>query len=189
MTGSHSAFESPEKNSVPSLREPNSQPFLFSPPAPPAFNPEPSPYRAPSFTTPRKPFDVDISSGPENLSSPGQADNEDTPEAARLATDFQGQDATTPAKKRNSLFNFYGRFAPSPGRGDTARPKFSDAIARRVHKKRRRAQNFGKQLTLAQKSSEDSSDEDVSRTTNTNTLPPPPQQMGRLASLFSFIEQ
>src|SRR2546423_9871429 len=139
MTGSDSAFEAPEKNSVPSLREPNSQPCLFSPPAPPAFNREPSPYRAPSFTTPRKPFDVDISSGPENLSSPGQADNEDTPEAARRATDFQGQDATTPAKKRNSLFNFYGRLAPSPRPGDTPRPKITDAIAGRGPKNRKRA--------------------------------------------------
>jgi hypothetical protein len=186
MIGSHSIFDSPERSSVPSLREPNSQPFLFSQPPPSTSKPAPSPYRAPSFTTPRKPFDVDISSGPENLSSPEQADNEDTPEAPKSAADFTSKDAK-PGNKRNSLFNFYGRFAPSPGRGDATRPKFSDAIARRVHKKRRRAQNFGKQLALARRSSEDSSDEDVSRPTSPNA--PPLQQMGRLATLFSFIEQ
>ena len=186
MTGSHSVFDSPQKSSVPSLRDPNSQAFLFSQPPPSTSNPAPSPYRAPSFTTPRKPFDVDISSGAENLSSSEQADNEDTPEAAKSTADFINRDAKL-GNKRNSLFNFYGRFAPSPGRGDGARPKFSDAIARRVHKKRRRAQNFEKQLALARRPSADSSDEDDSRPTNTNA--PPPQQMGRLASLFSFIEQ
>jgi hypothetical protein len=127
-----------------------------------------------------------MSSGPENLSSPEQADNEDTPEAPKSTAEFTGLDAK-PAKKRNSLFNFYGRFAPSPGRGDTARPKFSDAIARRVHKKRRRAQNVEKHLTIARRASEDSSDDDFSKPTSPNEAPPP--QMGRLASLFSFIEQ
>ena len=186
MIGSHSVFDSPEKSKVPSLREPNSQPFLFSQPTPSVSKPAPSPYRAPSFTTPRKPFDVDISSGPDNFSSPEQADNEDTPEAPKSTADFSGKDVK-PGNKRNSLFNFYGRFAPSPGRGDAGRPKFSDVIARRVHKKRRRAQNFGKQLALARRPSEDSSDEDVSRSASPNA--PAPQQMGRLASLFSFIEQ
>lgn len=142
--------------------------------------------RAPSFTTPRKPFDIDISSGPENFSSPEQADNEDTPEAPRPTADFTGQDAK-PAKKHNSLFNFYGRFAPSPGRGDTIRPKFSDAIARRVHKKRRRAQNLEKHLAVARRPSEDPSEDDLYKPTRPNE--PPPQQMGRLTSLFSFIEQ
>jgi hypothetical protein len=177
MTGSHSVLDSPQKSSVPSLREPNSQPFLFS---------QPSPYRAPSFTTPRKPFDADFSSGPENISSPEQADNEDTPEAPRTTTDFATK-IEKPGKKRNSLFNFYGRFAPSASGGDAARPKFSDAIVRRVHKKRRRAQNFEKQLALARRPSEDSSDEDISRHKRPNV--PPPQEMGRLASLFSFIER
>jgi hypothetical protein len=177
MTGSHSVFDSPQKSSVPSLREPNSQPFLFS---------QPSPFRAPSFTTPRKPFDADFSSGPENMSSPEQADNEDTPEAPRRTIDFASKIEKS-GNKRNSLFNFYGRFAPSASRGDAARPKFSDAIVRRVHKKRRREQNSEKQLALARRPSEDSSDEDISRHKRPNV--PPPQEMGRLASLFSFIER
>jgi hypothetical protein len=131
-------------------------------------------------------MDVDISSGPENFSSPEQADNEDTPEAPKNTAEFISKDAKL-GNKRNSLFNFYGRFAPSPGRVDAARPKYSDAIARRVHKKRRRAQNFEKQLAVARRPSEYSSDEDVSRPTSPNV--PHPQQMGRLARLFSFIEQ
>ena len=168
------------------MREPNSQPFLFSPPPQFTSEPAPAPYRAPSFTTPRKPFDVDISSGPENFSSPEQADNEDTPEAPRATADFIGKDSK-PGTKRNSLFNFYGRFAPSPSRGDGSRLKYSDAIARRVHKKRRRAQKFENQVALARRLSEDTSDEDIPGPTNPNAHPP--QQMGRLASLFSFIEQ
>src|SRR3954470_18041937 len=109
LIGSHSVFDSPQKSSVPSLREPNSQPFLFSQPLD-----QSSPYRQPSFTTPRKPFDIDVSSGPENLSSPEQADNEDTPEAPKSTAEFISKDAKF-GNKRNSLFNFYGRFAPSPG--------------------------------------------------------------------------
>jgi hypothetical protein len=121
------------------------------------------------------------------MSSPEQADNENTPEAPRAITDFAST-TELPGNRRNSLFNFYGRFAPSAGRGDAARPKFSDAIVRRVHKKRRRAQKFEKQLALARRLSEDSSDEDISRPQRPNVAPPP-QEMSRLASLFSFIER
>ena len=54
------ADTSPSKPDAPALREPNSQPFFFShPPVPEsrASNSVPSPYRAPSFTTPRKPIE------------------------------------------------------------------------------------------------------------------------------------
>jgi Di-sulfide bridge nucleocytoplasmic transport domain len=61
------------------------------------------------------------------MSSPENADNEDTPEQA-------------PAKrkeKRNSLFGLYGRFAPSPGRGEIPRvTKHATDQARRIHKRR-----------------------------------------------------
>ncbi|KAI9893757.1 MAG: hypothetical protein M1814_005973 [Vezdaea aestivalis] len=68
---SHSVFDSPEKKTVPVLREPDSQPFLFnSPPAPLSSLP-------PSFRTPRK-IDLDFSSGPEPASSP-DADTPDLP--------------------------------------------------------------------------------------------------------------
>ncbi|KAJ5819543.1 hypothetical protein N7474_005134 [Penicillium riverlandense] len=114
----HSVFDSPEKKPLPALREPNSQPFLFSQPR--AQRAPESPravFGQPAFTTPRK-FDVDLSSGAENMSSPENADNEDTPEQP------------TKSGKRNSLFNLYGRFAP--GRGEIPRMNhYSNALARR----------------------------------------------------------
>lgn len=140
--GTHSAFDSPEKKQLPSLRAPNSQPFLFSQPTP---STPKSVFGQPAFQTPRKfEVDVDFSSGAENMSSPEQADNEDTPEQ--------------PAKtdKRNSLFNIYGRFAPAPGRGEIPRMKnYSNALARRVEKRRRRDRELNRQIRV---DSDDESD-------------------------------
>jgi hypothetical protein len=143
-------FDSPEKKQMPTLREPNSQPFLFS---------QPQPQRAPgtpkslfgqaAFMTPRK-FDVDFSSGAENMSSPENADNEDTPEQ--------------PMKSghRNSLFNMYGRFAPGPGRGEIPRLNhYSNALARRVQKRRRRDKALDMQLRR-ESDDDDSEGEDAS---------------------------
>jgi len=130
---------------MPALREPNSQPFLFSqPPGTPK-----SVFNQPAFMTPRK-VDLDFSSGAENMSSPENADNEDTPEP-------------TPVKNgahRNSLFSMYGRFAPapSPGRGEIPRVShYSNALARRVQKRRRRDKALDMRLRR------DSDDEDDDR--------------------------
>lgn len=69
---------------------------------------------------------MDFSSGAET--SPENAGGEVTPEPL----------STKPAK-RNSLFNMYGRFAPSPGRGEIQKSKdFSNVLVHRVHKRRRR---------------------------------------------------
>ena len=103
--------------------------------------------------TPRK-FDLDFSSGAENMSSPENADNEDTPEPPTK----NGANGGNP---RNSLFTMYGRFAPppapSPGRGEIPRMgHYSNALARRVHKRRRRDK------ALDQRFRRDSEDEDES---------------------------
>ncbi|RJE21685.1 Nuclear envelope protein Brr6 [Aspergillus sclerotialis] len=145
----HNVFDSPEKKPLPSLREPNSQPFLFSqsqsqqPPSTPK-----SIFGQPAFMTPRK-FDVDFSSGAENVSSPDNADNEDTP------------DQTPKSSKRNSLFGMYGRFAPSPGRGEIPRLNhYSNALARRIQKRRRRDKALGQRIQM---DSDDESDRPSSR--------------------------
>lgn len=98
--------------------------------------------------TPRK-FDMDFSSGAENMSSPDNADNEDTP------------DQTPKSSKRNSLFGMYGRFAPSPGRGEIPRMNhYSNALARRIHKRRRRDKALGQRVQM---DSDDESDRPSSR--------------------------
>ncbi|KAE8353094.1 Di-sulfide bridge nucleocytoplasmic transport domain-containing protein [Aspergillus coremiiformis] len=141
---SHLVFDSPGKKPMPALREPNSQPFLFSQPR--SQNPPGTPksvFGQSAFMTPRK-VDVDFSSGPENMSSPENADNEDTPEPPMKSA------------HRNSLFNMYGRFAPSPGRGEIPRLNhYSNALARRVQKRRRRDKALDIQL---RRESDDESD-------------------------------
>ncbi|PWY93897.1 hypothetical protein BO94DRAFT_485411 [Aspergillus sclerotioniger CBS 115572] len=138
----HSTFDSPEKKTMPALREPNSQPFLFSRTNSQQIPATPKPFLNHSaFMTPRK-FDVDFSSGAENMSSPEHADNEDTPEQ--------------PKSHRNSLYSMYGRFAPSPGRGEIPRLNhYSNALARRVQKRRRRDKALDMQL---RRDSDDESD-------------------------------
>lgn len=182
--GSHSIFDSPQKASAPSLREPNSQPFLFSQTA--ATPNHPSEFRAPSFMTPRKPVDVDFSSGPENHSSPELADNEDTPDKPPVTFT-----ANNGKSKRNSLFGLYGKWAPSPGRGEIPRTgPYSNALAKRVHKRRRRGQNFEKQLLLSQKLGTDSSDDEADALDKSRDAPPPaPRKAGIIETAFGFLHR
>ncbi|KNG89850.1 nuclear envelope protein Brr6 [Aspergillus nomiae NRRL 13137] len=173
----HRIFESPDKKQTPALREPNSQPFLFSqsrsqdPPGTPK-----SLFGQSAFMTPRK-FDVDFSSGAENMSSPENADNEDTPEP--------------PMKSghRNSLFNMYGRFAPSPGRGEIPRLNhYSNALARRVQKRRRRDKALDMQFR--RESDDESEDEHVSgnkQNQNQGHIQGQAQPASRMSSFSDFF--
>ncbi|KAL4890590.1 putative nuclear envelope protein Brr6 [Aspergillus ambiguus] len=153
---SHNIFDSPDKKQMPALREPNSQPFLFSQTpsqAPP--RPSKSVFGQSAFMTPRK-FEVDFSSGAET-SPENAADNEETPEPP------------TKSGHRNSLFNMYGRFAPSPGRGEIPRMNhYSNALARRVQKRRRRDKALDLQFRR------DSDDEDSDQ----ETAPPNKKKQG-----------
>ncbi|EPS26389.1 hypothetical protein PDE_01325 [Penicillium oxalicum 114-2] len=145
---SHQAFESPEKPSIPALRPPNSQSsFLFSPTRQQTSTPSQSSiFGQPAFTTPRK-LEVDFSSGAENFSSPEAADNEETPEPQ------------TKSVRRNSLFNQYGRFAPSPGRGEIPRKVlYSQSAARKVQKRRTRDRAIGRKVRLEDDYEDDESD-------------------------------
>ncbi|KAL3704328.1 hypothetical protein TMatcc_010019 [Talaromyces marneffei ATCC 18224] len=127
-------FDSPiKKQTAPT------QSFNFSQPSPQRNGSPTRPgaiFGKPSFQTPRK-FDLDFSSGAENMSSPENADNEDTPEPAHIKK----------KEKRNSLFAIYGRWAPSPGRGEIARvTKHTTDPARRVHKRRIRDRDIDRHL-------------------------------------------
>jgi Di-sulfide bridge nucleocytoplasmic transport domain len=131
--------------------------------------------------------EVDFSSGPENASSPEQADNEDTPEAPKTAPVTFTANEDKPTRKRNSLFGLYGRFAPSPGRSEVAKAGHSNALVRRVQKRRRREQNLGRQLVRARQISDDTS-EDESPVKERKNLLPPVHEIGYMAGLFTFIE-
>ena len=191
QAGTHSQFDSPAKSSLSPLAEPNGKPWFFSnAPTAPA---DQSQFRAPSFTTPRKPIDLDFSSGPET-SPADQADNEETPDAKPY--EFTSGSAKQ-TSKRDSLFGMYGKFAPSPGR--VFKP-YNDALERRIHKRRRRAQNFDNQLALARRASDDTSSDEAgavtkpsqdqrsfSRTQHYNQYGSPRQSEGWLRSTFTFL--
>ncbi|SLM38616.1 Brl1/Brr6 domain [Lasallia pustulata] len=203
-----SSFDSPQKPQTP-WREPGtpSTPSLFS--LPPASTstifPSPSPskpmtdyFRKPSFTTPRQ-IMVDFSSGPENLSSPENADNDDTPEKPRqdgitlTKTDgtmqyFTGNKTTEKKERALGLFSKY----TTPGRGEIPRGKHSDAIARRVHKRRRHDPPRDNRLA-PRRSSSDSDSEPHSRPSSRESAskqprPPPPSEAGLIPSVLHFLE-
>ncbi|KAJ5852642.1 uncharacterized protein N7529_012027 [Penicillium soppii] len=145
----HSTFDSPQKQSLPSLRQPNSQPFFFSQPNKQPVPPSPkAKFGQASFMTPRK-FDVDFSSGAENMSSPEYADNEDTPEQPSRA-----------GKGIGSMFNF-SKAPQSPGRGQIPRlTHHSNAAVNRIQKKRRRDRELGRRIKV---DSDDESEDDRPR--------------------------
>jgi hypothetical protein len=98
--------------------------------------------------TPRK-FDVDFSSGAENMSSPEYADNEDTPEQPSRA-----------GKGIGSMFNF-SKAPQSPGRGQIPRlTHHSNAAVNRIQKKRRRDRELGRRIKV---DSDDESEDDRPR--------------------------
>ncbi|KAJ5375993.1 nucleus export protein BRR6 [Penicillium cosmopolitanum] len=156
-------------------------------------HPHPSPRKAlhkpPRFgqsawTTPRKPAEIDFSSGAENFSSPENADNEDTPEQPYRH------------ERQNSLFNNRGRFAPnaSPGRGEIRKNHYSGAVARRVFKKRQRDKEIGRRVRV-------DSDDDSDRPSSSEGLPGKTNNQKRyskkrdqatnssaLSQLFTFLE-
>lgn len=187
LSGSRSQFNSPTKSPFPSLREPNGQAHFFTSPQKHAPT---SPFRQSSFTTPRKTFDVDFSSGPE--SSPvAQLDEEDTPDGKPLPplpVEFKSK----PQEKGSSIFSFYGKYAPASGRGEIKKPA-SDAMAKRIHKRRRQGQTFERQLALARQQTSDSSDESDAppsiqkQKKSKHQKQPPVEEVGWLTSLFTFI--
>lgn len=94
--------------------------------------------------------------------------------------------------KRNSLFGFYGKWAPSPGRGEIPRTRpYSNALAKRVHKRRRRGQNFEKQLLLNRKLSIDSSDDDDADSPEKGQDPSTPATngLGFVETWFGFMHR
>ncbi|KAI9750994.1 MAG: hypothetical protein M1835_001297 [Candelina submexicana] len=185
----HSVFDSSSKPAIPALREPTSQTFLFSQPASTKAAP---PFRNPSFATPRK-FEAEMfSSGPENPSSPENADGEDTPDQpsksaatkpSTVITEFKG----VPIKERTQPH--FGRFGGgSPGRGKVPRGKFSDAIVKKVHKRRRREAEKDQIIGLRRPSDDSESDNPGSGQGNSEQDRASVQSTSWFASFLAFIE-
>ena len=138
ILGSSDELDSPAKTSVPTLRKPEGQTYLLNQPhaMKRAFNP---PQKTSAFTTPqRRIAEADDTSAPE--SSPAFADSENTPDPPIRASS---------SKSAGTLVQFEGsRSEKKPsssalfsksGKGEIAKPRFyTDALHRRVSKRRRR---------------------------------------------------
>ena len=155
-------------------------------------------FRNPSFTTPQRAVDTDFSSGPENQSSPGNADNEDTPEPPAR---------TFLSKPASSLVHFTGMKLDhkqnplgansqvnSSGRGEIPRKSYTDAITRRVQKRRRRDAEREVRL-VSRRENQDSDSESRSRPSSQEGLATPQprthtfREVGIIPSIFTFIEK
>ena len=154
----------------------------------------PQPYGNEAFRNLRDHIDVDFSSGAENLSSPENADNEDTPEPSSRSS---------PSRINSNITIFRGSSSPSkvsssnpfskhnsPGRGEIPRKNYGDALARRVHKRKRRDMDKDNRL-MHRRSSLDSNSEERSRPGSSGEGKAqryPTYEVGFIPSIFSFIE-
>ena len=182
-----------------SPRKPNSQSFPFSQNSQQDTHIRPAPaFRNSSFMTPRKgeAADLDFSSGAENPSSPEPADD-DTPDSKPT---YQETLRSTPAKEgiKHPLFGLYTKFGQgtttsSPGRGEVPRGHYSTALAKKVHKRRRRDLDTQKnrQLAFRRPSVESESEEDEMppNSSGGGAAAPMPVEMGLIPSLFTFLER
>lgn len=138
---------------------------------------------------------MDCSSGPENLSSPLNADNEDTPELPQRSSIFKngGSIVSFAGNKSEKKLSAY----PSSGRGEISRKHHIDALPRRVQKRRRPHGERDVRLALHQAASYDSDSDSRSRpssreggTSSRRQNPPSqPRELGTIPSIFHFIEK
>lgn len=178
----HSQSNSPKKSFFPSFVKPARDSSVFSKPPPTTAVKSPT-YRTTSFTTPRKPFDIDIdfSSADPSPAQQTEHDSPDTKPLPAVPIEFKSR-----PNKRNSLFNFYGKWAPSSGKGEIKKTAPSEALTRKVHKKRRQGDTFGRRLARARRESEGSDEEPP---TPQRVRRPHVEEVGWMTGLFTFIHK
>lgn len=112
----------------------------------------------------------DFSSGPENQSSPENADNEDTPEPAFKRGQLSDLSNVTierghkPPSKRLSFSEMFSFKRYSPGRTKPRKRTERDVLAKKVHKRKRRELERDDRLTLRRGSDESGSEEPTNDT-------------------------
>ncbi|MCJ1476941.1 hypothetical protein MMC13_005610 [Lambiella insularis] len=196
------------------LNTPKKQPSFKSQNSNSSFNPQtyfnpqkqPSPTRSQAYPTPQTPVHKppplfsfsavrdtpkhEFSSGPENQSSPENADNEDTPEPLKKSqldlndnvTVFRGH--KTPSKRTSFFGSFASRF--SPGRSGLRKRHEKEALVKKVHKRRRR-ENEREDRIIYRRSSEDSDSDHRSRQDSGSTAKPGPPQEVFLTTLINAM--
>jgi hypothetical protein len=145
------------------------------------------PFRNPSFTTPRKPFDQELFSEVSGAeSSPADnADAEDTPDPPKLT---QTMTAFTSGTVRQPIFGKYGAgfSGHSPGRAEQRRGKYAN-IVQKMRKRKRIDRDYA--LVRGQRDDSDfESDSGESRPRSKGKHTKEDQEPGWLASTFNYIE-
>ncbi|KAH7312073.1 Di-sulfide bridge nucleocytoplasmic transport domain-containing protein [Rhexocercosporidium sp. MPI-PUGE-AT-0058] len=148
-----------------------------------------APFRNPSFTTPRKPFDQELFSEVSGAeSSPADnADAEDTPEIQKLS---QTMTSFSSGTVRQPIFGKYGAgfLGSSPGRPDR-RGKYANAIVHKVRKRKRMERDYA--LMRGHRDGSDSESDDSEsrpRSRSSKHSKPETPQPGWFASIFNYIE-
>lgn len=174
-------FESPSK---PALSQSDTNSALFDPSTHPA-----TPFRNPSFTTPRKPFDAELfseASGAE--SSPAEnADAEDTPETIKTSAEMTAFTSGFP--RRKPIFGRYGGnlLGGSPGRGEIRRGRHADTAIQKVRKRKRIERDYA--LVNGRRGSSDlESDSADTKPHGKRKHPDLQSSQSWIASVLSFIE-
>lgn len=160
----------------------------------------PIPFRNSSFTTPQRPIEMDFSSGPDQ-SSPLNGDMEETPEVPSRVGRVKSNNtvvqfaSSKSEKKPQASLGIFANHKKS-GRDEPLHKSYTDAITRRVHKRRRR--DADRDVRLAQRrGSFDSDSESRSRPSSREgvvpqqkkTDTPPLREVGFIPSIFTFIEK
>lgn len=183
-------LDSPKKNSISSVGPSGSQ--IFPPPSTPSTKP-PFSFRTFSFTTPQKTIEADFSSGAE-LSSPVNADTDDTPEPSARNLLSKTKDAMMQfegkrSQKKPSSPGLFSKF-PSLGRSEMGR-RAHPAVTRskgKVQKRRRR--DGDPDVRSAPRRSSNDSDFEVQPGSGEGKQRKPKtvQQMGFIPSVLTFID-
>lgn len=149
-----------------------------------------TPFRNPSFTTPRKPFEPELFSevsGAET-SPGGNTDFNDTPDPPKpeqTMTAFKGDTVRKP------LFQKYGAgyLGSSPGRADRRGGKYGNAILQQKVRKRKRLERDYALVRGLRNDSDSESDSGESRPqSRKGRKSKQEQQPGYFASIFNYIE-
>lgn len=175
-------LDSPTKPSLPALRDPENQTYLFS------AKPSGKPFRDMSFTTPQKSVEADFSSGPD-MSSPANADSEATPDAPARSVLSKASRAMVHFKseKDRSSGCMDGKSFKS-GRGEITRKNFPDGAHRRVLKRRRRDADKDVQLAPRRSSNDSDFEERPSSSEGPHQKRQSVQPMGFVPSVLTFID-
>ncbi|MCJ1281207.1 hypothetical protein MMC26_000525 [Xylographa opegraphella] len=133
----------------------------------------------------------DFSSGPENQSSPENADNEDTPEPLKIASKLQINDNVTvvrPRKtpgKRRSFFDSFNLARLSPARSGLRKRQDKDALARRGYKRKRQENDTENRIERRRPSDESGSDTKSGRD---HSVKPVPQEAFMITLLHTVMK-